>query len=300
MTTTTPSTVPPRISMALLQQQNAGTSAAVIEFFSNNDNDNDNEKTPFERLAQSEGDLTVARDAEDGEKLQVGIDIAKAKGVIDPHFVPDPYVDIDVLGKSPDQVASEILARVRANQQQDEAAESATATKKQQQGSVIVLVGLSGTGKGTTVAQLVDQLQSTGSSVVTWSNGNLFRSVTLLATTWCDQNCNNSTKNSDSTFDKERALTPENLQSFMAMLSFGKNPDNNNQYDTHIQGLGLDLWVSVVQNTLLKSPAVSKHIPTVAEVTQVRTCKKCCHERTVLLHGGSTAEWMQSIGGVLR
>ena len=67
-------------------------------------------------------------------------------------------------------------------------------------------------------------------------------------------------------FDKEKALTKENLASFMDMLSFGKNDEG--QYDTRIQGLGLDYYVSKVQNTELKSAKVSKNIPTVAEVTQ--------------------------------
>lgn len=95
--------------------------------------------------------------------------------------------------------------------------------------------------------------------VVCWSNGNVFRSVTLLAVTWCEQqdDCNG--------FDPARALTKENLTSFMQMLEFGKF---NGKVDTKITGLGLDLLVSEVQNTALKDPKVSKNIPTVAEVTQ--------------------------------
>lgn len=118
-------------------------------------------------------------------------------------------------------------------------------------------MGLSGTGKGTTVAKLNQKLQEKGMSVTTWSNGNVFRSVTLLATTWCEQN------NCD---DLEKSLTKENIASWMSMLSFGKSPEGI--YDTRIQGLGLDYYVSKVQNTHLKSPAVSKNIPTVAQYTQ--------------------------------
>jgi phospholipase C len=66
-------------------------------------------------------------------------------------------------------------------------------------------------------------------------------------------------------FVKEKALTKENLTFFMSMLSFGKF---NGKYDTRISGLGVDMLVSDVQNTELKSPKVSKNIPTVAEVTQ--------------------------------
>jgi phospholipase C len=98
-----------------------------------------------------------------------------------------------------------------------------------------------------------------GKKVVSWSNGNIFRSVTLLAVTWCEQ------QPDIDGFDKDKALTKENLQSFVNMLSFGKF---NDKYDTRINGLGLDMLVSEVQNTELKSPKVSKNIPTVAEVTQ--------------------------------
>lgn len=42
----------------------------------------------------------------------------------------------------------------------------------------------------------------------------------------------------------------------------------NGAYDIRINGLGLDLLVSEVKNTELKSPKVSKNIPTVAQVTQ--------------------------------
>jgi hypothetical protein len=98
-----------------------------------------------------------------------------------------------------------------------------------------------------------------GKKVVTWSNGNVFRSVTLLAVTWCEQ------QPDIDGFDKEKALTKENLESFIGMLSFGKF---DGKYDTRINGLGLDMLVSKVQNTELKSPKVSMNIPTVAEVTQ--------------------------------
>jgi len=116
------------------------------------------------------------------------------------------------------------------------------------------------TYKGTTVTKLRSNLEETGKEVVTWSNGNIFRSVTLLAATWCEQ------QEGIDGFDKEKALTKENLETFMGMLSFGKNAEGH--YDTHIHGLGLDLHVSKVQNTELKAAKVSKNIPTVAEVTQ--------------------------------
>lgn len=114
--------------------------------------------------------------------------------------------------------------------------------------------------QGTTVALVRQKLEADeGKKVVTWSNGNIFRSVTLLAVTWCEQ------QPDIDGFDKEKALTKENLESFIGMLSFGKF---DGKYDTRINGLGLDMLVSKVQNTELKSPKVSMNIPTVAEVTQ--------------------------------
>lgn len=230
------------VSKEILEQQNAVTSNAVIDFLGGSEK--------FLSLAKQEGDLTIQRDKEDGVKLEKGIDFAKSKGVIDPNYVPEPYVELDVLGKTPVTVADEIIAKTK---------ESSSASSTDE-GSVIVLCGLSGTGKGTTVAQLRQKLEADeGKNVVTWSNGNIFRSVTLLAVTWCEQ------QDGIDGFDKEKALTKENLQSFMDMLSFGKF---GGKYDTKIQGLGLDMLVSEVQNTELKSPKVSKNIPTVAEVTQ--------------------------------
>ena len=71
--------------------------------------------------------------------------------------------------------------------------------------------------QGTTVAKLQEKLEKEdGKQVVCWSNGNIFRSVTLLAATWCEQqeDCDG--------FDAAKALTKENLASFVSMLEFGK------------------------------------------------------------------------------
>jgi hypothetical protein len=235
-------------SLDLLQQQNAETSNALIEHWK--------DSKDFIKLAHYEGELIRQRDDEDGLKLQKGIDFAKSKGVIDPNFSPQPYVHIDVLGKTPDSVVDEILAKVK----EENSSKRISGDAEQKVGSVIVLCGLSGTGKGTTVTRLQKKLEEEeGKQVVTWSNGNIFRSVTLLAVTWCEQNLDGGA------FDKEKALTKENLQSFVDMLTFGKF---DGQYDTRIHGLGLDMLISQVQNTELKSPKVSMNIPTVAEVTQ--------------------------------
>ena len=130
------------ISFTLLSKQNAETSNALIEEFK--------ESTDFAALAKKEGDAILARDKEDAEKLQVGIDHAKEKGVIDPDYVPEPYVEIDVLGKSPDDVANEIIGHAEKHKAAGNDA-----------GSVIVLCGLSGTGKvNETSINLVNNLTS--------------------------------------------------------------------------------------------------------------------------------------------
>lgn len=228
------------ISYELLSQQNAETSTALIAHCESSDD--------FTALSAKEGAAILARDQEDADKLQVGIDYAKDKGVIDPNFVPEKYIGIDVLGKTPADVAGEILAAMKTSEGE----------------SVIVICGLSGTGKGTTVSKLQEMIETDGPDsreVVCWSNGNIFRSVTLLAATWCEQQ-----EDLDG-FDADRALTKENLASFVNMLEFGKF---NGKFDTKIKSssLGLDLLVSEVQNTELKIPKVSRNIPTVAKVTQ--------------------------------
>ncbi len=234
------------ISHGMLVKQNADTSNAIIEHWK--------DAPAFAFLANKEGDLTIQRDNEDAIKLEKGIDFAKAKGVIDPNYIPERYVTLDVLGKTPDTVADEILKTIKEGN-------SSSSNGSDNRGSVIVLCGLSGTGKGTTVSKLRHKLEEEeGKKVVTWSNGNIFRSVTLLAVTWCEQQ-----QETDGSFDKDKALTKDNLQLFMSMLSFGKF---NGKYDTRIHGLGLDMLISEVENTELKSPKVSKNIPTVAEVTQ--------------------------------
>lgn len=128
------------ISFTLLSKQNAETSNALIEEFK--------ESIDFATLAKKEGDAILARDQEDAEKLQVGIDYAKEKGVVDPDYVPEPYVEIDVLGKTPDDVANEIMGHAEKHKAAGNDA-----------GSVIVLCGLSGTGKvNETFNHLVDNM----------------------------------------------------------------------------------------------------------------------------------------------
>ena len=104
----------------------------------------------------------------------------------------------------------------------------------------------------------MDKLKELMPGAVTWSNGNIFRSLTLLAVTWCELfNLPD--------FDPDAALTPSNLAGFMKMMKFDKF---DGKWDIQVKGLGLDFLVSQVSNTLLKEPKVGKHIPTVAERTQ--------------------------------
>lgn len=234
------------ITRELLARQNAETSTALIDKLSTS--------SAFQFLSLKEQELTMNRDIEDAVKLEKGIEFAKSKGVLDPNYAPEPYVTIDVLSKTPDRVAEHILDTIK----------KPSGGGNSHEGSVIALVGLSGTGKGTTVKILREKLESEGKVVSLWSNGNVFRCVTLLAVTWCEQ------QPGIDGFDEEKALTKENLEKFMGMLHFGKF---NGKYDTHISGLGLNLYVSQVENTLLKESKVSKTIPTVAEKIQGEVVK---------------------------
>lgn len=100
------------ITLETLKQQNAITSSAIIEEYKNS--------RRFAMLSTYEGDLTVQRDQEDASKLLKGIEFAQSKGVIDPNFVPESYIPIDVLGKTPDQVADVIMQQVESNAQSDD------------------------------------------------------------------------------------------------------------------------------------------------------------------------------------
>jgi len=191
----------------------------------------------FKVLAQSETEAILQRDAEDAEKLAAGIAKAVAKGVLEANPPVEATFKVDVLGKSADAVAEGIIDRLG---------------KAPASGCILVLTGLSGTGKGTTVSKLQASLPNAAS----WSNGNVFRALTLLAVTHCEQ--------SNLEF-KGEVLTPDLLQKFISCLEFSKF---NGRFDIRISGLGYDLLVSEVANTVLKEPRVSKNIPTVAEMTQ--------------------------------
>lgn len=124
------------VTYDILSKQNATTTNAIIEHYTSESSSKSNSDA-FLGLSESEGSSILRRDDEDGSKLQKGIDVAKAKGVLDPKFVPEEYISIDVLGKSPEDVANEILYFVR---QDGDGGQGGG-------GGVVVLCGLSGTGK---------------------------------------------------------------------------------------------------------------------------------------------------------
>jgi len=235
------------LDYATLALEDATSSSAIIAAFEAD--------ATFKKFAEAETSGILQRDAEDGEKLAAGIKMAMDKGVLPADPPVETLCTIDVLGKSADEVSAKIVS------------ELGDAPSK---GCIFILQGLSGTGKGTTVAKLGSLLPK----AVTWSNGNVFRSLTLLAVTYCEQ------KETDFC---EAALTPELLKELMVYLSFGKF---NGKFDTKICGLGLDLLVSEVQNTILKEPRVGKNIPTVAKMTQGE----------VVLFAGGAAEAMRADG----
>merc|ERR1711920_465518 len=136
------------------------------------------------------------------------------KGVLPADVKVEPTAKVMVTGKTADGVADEIIK---------------TLGDAPQKGCIMTLQGLSGTGKGTTVAKLKEKLPN----AQTWSNGNIFRSLTLLAVTWSEkQGC-----------DLKDALTAEKLTEFCAMLEFDKF-GNKDFFDVKIEGLGQKHFVS--------------------------------------------------------
>jgi cytidylate kinase len=149
----------PVLDSSLLAKSDASTTAAIIEAFKDN--------AKFATLSTAEMTDILARDKEDGDKLAAGVKLAVDKGVLAQDPLVEPTIKINVLGKTPDQVSREIIAKLPSS------------------GCVMILQGLSGTGKGTTVECLEKQLPD----AVTWSNGNVFRSITLLALTMRAERC---------------------------------------------------------------------------------------------------------------
>merc|ERR1719440_905346 len=217
--------------MEVLKKQNSETSQAILTYCASN--------PLFQGISERLTQEIIARDRQDGEKLGSGIKKAVDKGVLPAKVDVEPTTQVIVSGKTADKVADEIIAKL------------GDAPSK---GCILVLQGLSGTGKGTTVAKLSEKLPK----AQTWSNGNIFRSLTLLAVNWSEQE--------GKTLDE--ALAPERLQEFMGMLEFDKFKYDSDTFDVKIEGLGLRYFVSEVEKTILKESKVARNIPTVAEVTQ--------------------------------
>jgi cytidylate kinase len=244
------------LTFETLKKQDDSTSRAVIELLHGDEG--------FAALSAAEGRDLYARDMEDETKLKEGINIAVAKGVLPADPDVSAVTEVNVLGKNADQVADEIMATLsKVNASSGAAADAA---------SVLILQGLSGTGKGTTVAKLRSRLPR----CILWSNGNVFRTVTYLV--------NEALKGEEL---KPSFLTPELLSGIMARLKFEQFGE---EFDVVIDG---KTRVGAIANTLLKEPIVSQRVPTVAEQTQgevvlfaraaVETLKKAGHN--VILEG---------------
>jgi cytidylate kinase len=210
----------------------------------------------FQKLAATEAQDIVVRDQEDAEKLAQGVRLAIEKGALK-NILPQPYKKIRVQGKSADEVADEIIKDLGP---------------AKDKGCILILVGLSGTGKGTTISKLKSKLPNACS----WSNGNCFRAVTLLAVQYC-------AKKGLAEFD-EKVLTPANLRDWIGMLKFGKF---RRRYDIKIKGLGIDAFVSDIANTKLRGPDVGRNIPTVARVTQGEVVAFAANACKVMGDGGN-------------
>ncbi|PWU98661.1 hypothetical protein C4B63_11g25 [Trypanosoma cruzi] len=211
------------VTTALLRQQDDECSTAVLHLL--------RDKDAFKRLAASEGEAILRRDKEDEEKLAVGIGIAKAKGILSGNPDVGSVTRISVAGMTAQQVTEEIMKHLPSKE-----------------GNAIVMQGLSGTGKGTTV----NKLQKLLPRCVTWSNGNVFRSYTYL-----------SLEALKGEPIRTELLTPELLAAVGKQVTFEQV--ENGGFDIVLKG---SIRVADIQNTLLKRPEIEHAVPTVAQQTQ--------------------------------
>lgn len=223
----------------LLKPQDSITTNGIIDVFVHDEN--------FNAVSGMVTEEIMQRDQEDADKLVKGINLSIEQGVLEALAQPPVYTKIAVEGKSADEVADELLGEIPE--------------EKINSGCIIVLCGLSGTGKGTTVSKIKERVEKCHS----WSNGNIFRSLTKLSLLHCNKHGVNVED-----VVKDSAL----LQTFMDCLSF-VDRDGNQNYDTHIKSeeLDIDVWVNDVKNTILKAADVAKSIPTVAEQSQAHVVK---------------------------
>lgn len=214
-----------RLTLQVLRQQDDVCSSCVLALLKGN--------TKFQQLSKSEGQSIIQRDNEDAEKLSDGIRISINKGILSGHPDVSPVTKINVVGLTAQEVTNKIVQALPSRQ-----------------GNVIILQGLSGTGKGTTVNKLKDVLPR----CVTWSNGNIFRSYTYL--------CNEMLS------AQGKEITPANLTDDLLAavekrVTFVKCDDGT--FQAMLDGT---TRVADVQNTVLKTPLISAKVPTVAQQTQ--------------------------------
>jgi len=186
----------------------------------------------FLALSQSEGTGIADRDAEDGHMLSAGIMSSLANNVLSPaDKTTVPYTPITVDGKTPAEVSDIIMSSL------------APPTAG---GRVITVVGLSGVGKGTTVATLKASLAATradknAENVMCWSNGNIFRSLTMLTSLYMQEK---------GLSDLNEAIagggSKELKKTLLGCLTFEVNPATK-EFDTHIVGFGVDYWVKDIE-----------------------------------------------------
>ncbi|KAG5502939.1 hypothetical protein JKF63_04712 [Porcisia hertigi] len=214
-----------KITLQILRQQDDVCSSFVLGLLENN--------ARFQKLSRSEGEDIVTRDNEDAEKLSDGIRIAIRKGILSGQPDVSPVTKVNVVGLSAQEVTDKIVAVLPSKS-----------------GNVIILQGLSGTGKGTTVSKLKAVLPK----CVTWSNGNIFRSYTYLC---------NEVLSAQGKEIEEGSLTDDLLASVAKRVTFVKCEDG--MFQPMLDGT---TRVVDVQNTLLKTPLISSKVPTVAQQTQ--------------------------------
>eukprot|EP00760_Papus_ankaliazontas_P024292 PhM_4_TR2212/c0_g1_i1/m.94553 len=217
-------------TIEILQRQDDVTSSMLIQSL--------RENATFVQLSRQEGIDITKRDALDEEKLAAGIKIAVDKGVLKADPPIEEVTRVSVLGKTADDVCEEIFSRLPTNG-----------------GVLLILQGLSGTGKGTTVKKLQHRLPN----CMTWSNGNVFRSLTYLA---LKERAALPTPEEQSA-PLASLLTPDFLQSCVSKLSFNRFDDG---FDVVMAPD--NIRVTSISNTKLKDPAVSQNVPIVAEVSQ--------------------------------
>lgn len=213
-----------RLSLKVLRLQNDLTSSAVIQYYKSHGH--------FEKLAHQETRAIKKRDQEDDKQVADGIQRAIGKGVLS-RVQASPPIRLKVDHQSAEEVAGLIQDHM----------------KEHPETRLLVLFGNSGVGKGTTVAALKARL---GSQAVTWSNGNLFRALTLVLL---------------QSGPIQEEILQTSLKAYMDKVSFQKNPQTG-EYDLCVTINSKREWVSQLQNTLLKEAKLSEKLPLVAKYSQ--------------------------------